>query len=156
MGHPVVARRMAHDSLLGRVPARVHRIEGELAAAEAAARYAELLAPALPLDLVMLGMGEDGHTASLFPGTPPPSPGALVVATRAPVAPHDRVTLTYEVIFAARARVLLVSGASKAARLAEVYGELMAGHPVLPAARIGPAIWTLDESAASQLPRRTP
>ncbi len=148
--------RLARESLLDHVPARVHRIEGELPASEAASRYAGVLSPALPLDVVMLGMGDDGHTASLFPGTPPPPPGAIAVATESPVAPHDRVSMTYEVIAGAAARVLLVCGLRKAARLAEVYGELMAGCPQLPIARIGPAIWMVDEAAATQLPRRTP
>jgi 6-phosphogluconolactonase len=152
---PASNYRMAYETLLGRVSARVHRIEGELPAAEGAARYAALLAPALPLDLVMLGMGEDGHTASLFPGAPEPPPGALVIASSSPVVPHDRVTMTYELIAGAGTRVLLVSGASKAPRLAEVYGELMAACPTLPVARVGPVIWMIDEAAASQLARRT-
>lgn len=152
---PASNHRMVRESLLDRAPAHVHRIEGEVGAREAASRYAQVLAPALPLDLVVLGMGEDGHTASLFPDTPEPAPGALVVATRSPVAPHDRVSLSYQVLAGAGARVLLVSGAGKAARLAEVYGELMAACPQLPAARIGPAIWMIDEAAASQLARRT-
>ncbi len=152
---PASNYRMAREALLDRVPAVAHRIEGELAAEEGAARYAAELANALPLDVVMLGMGDDGHTASLFPGAPEPPAGAIAVATLAPVEPHDRVTITYEVIRAARARVLLVSGGGKAARLTEAYGELMAGSPQLPVARVGHAIWMVDEAAASQLPRRT-
>jgi len=154
-GDPASNYRMARESLLDHVPARVHRIEGELPAAEAATRYAAILAGALPLDVVMLGVGNDGHTASLFPHTTDLPAGAIVVATESPVPPHDRVTMTYEVIRGAGARVLLVCGSSKAARLAEVYGELMAGCPQLPIARVGPTIWMMDEAAASQLPRRT-
>ncbi|HUS63289.1 MAG TPA: 6-phosphogluconolactonase [Kofleriaceae bacterium] len=149
---PASNHRMARESLLDLVPADVHRIEGERPPEEAAARYADTLAPALPLDVVVLGMGDDGHTASLFPDTPEPRAGTLVVATRAPVAPHERVTLTYGAIAAAQTRVLLVSGAGKAARLAEVFAQLAAGRPVLPAARVAPAIWMIDHAAASELP----
>jgi 6-phosphogluconolactonase len=152
---PASNYRMARETLLDKVPACVHRIEGELPAAEAASRYASELEPALPLDVVMLGMGDDGHTASLFPGIAEPPPGAIAVATESPAPPRHRVTLTYEVIRGAGARVLLVCGDGKAARLAEVYGELMAAHPQLPIARVGPAIWMIDEAAASQLARRT-
>lgn len=149
---PASNHRMARESLLDQVPAEVHRIEGERPPDEAAARYADTLAPALPLDVVVLGMGDDGHTASLFPDTPEPRPGALVIATRAPIAPHDRVTMTYGAIAAAQTRIILVSGAGKAARLAEVFAQLAAGQPVLPAARVAPAIWMIDHAAASELP----
>ena len=69
--HPDSNYRMANDAWFSRVPlpaSNVHRIEGELDTVEAAARYAVELGEQ-PLDLVLLGIGEDGHTASLFPGT---------------------------------------------------------------------------------------
>lgn len=150
---PASNHRMARESLLDHVPARAHRIEGERPPADAAARYADAIATALPLDVVILGMGEDGHTASLFPDSAEPPAGALAVATRSPVAPHDRVTLTYAALAAAGARVLLVSGAAKAARLAEVHAQLTDGRPTLPAARAGATLWMIDAAAAAQLPR---
>jgi 6-phosphogluconolactonase len=153
--HPASNHRMARESLLDQVPAEVHRIEGERPPAEAAERYADLIAPALPLDVVMLGMGDDGHTASLFPGAPEPRPGALVVAATAPVAPRDRVTLTYDALAASAVRVLLVAGAAKADRLAEVYQQAVAGRPTLPAARASATIWAVDHAAAARLPTIT-
>ena len=113
---------MARAALLEHVPVgSVHRIEGERGAAEAAARYqAELRRQlgqgAFPaLDLVLLGLGTDGHTASLFPGSP-----ALLERTRwavaAPGPPPstERITLTVPVLERARAALFLVVGADKA------------------------------------------
>ncbi len=148
--------KAARESLLDHVPVaanHVHRIEGELPPAEAAARYAQLIAAALPLDVVVLGMGDDGHTASLFPGEPEPPAGAVVAATHSPVAPHDRVTLTLEAIRASPTVILQATGAGKAVRLAQVHAELRLGKPTFPAASIGPAIWMIDEAAGSQIPR---
>lgn len=98
---------------------QVHRIHGELPQAEAAElATAELRAvtrtPAdrLPvLDLVLLGMGEDGHVASLFPETEPT--GAVYRAVTGPKPPPQRVTLDFDVLAAARAVWILVSGAGK-------------------------------------------
>jgi 6-phosphogluconolactonase len=149
--------RMASDSLLvpARVPPeRVRRMEGELPPEEAAKKYEEALrarfgeTPAL--DLVLLGLGADGHTASLFPGT-----AALeetrrwVVPNEAPVEPKGRLTLTLPVLNAAKKVLFLVAGADKAQA---VERALRAGD--VPAARVRPAgelVWVLDESAASRL-----
>jgi 6-phosphogluconolactonase len=118
--------RMAEQTLLAHATgALVHRIEGELGAREAADRYDALLRDRLGdvvLDVVLLGIGEDGHTASLFPGNP-----ALAEHERAAVAVHDapkpppeRVSLTLPVLRAARACLLLAGGEGKAAPLARV------------------------------------
>jgi len=150
--------RMAREALFDRiaVPERnVHRMLGELSAAEAARRYAIELGDA-PLDLVLLGMGDDGHVASLFPGTPAlERPEAPVVPNHAPVAPHSRVTLSLPVINAASSVLLMVTGGGKAARLKEVFDQRRSGTPVLPAARVRPAqgecVWHVDEAAAKLL-----
>jgi 6-phosphogluconolactonase len=149
--------RMAREALLGRVPIpdeNVHRIEGELSAAVAASRYAATLGTS-PLDLVLLGMGEDGHVASLFPGREELVSRASVLPAHAPVAPHERVTLGLGVINAARAVLLLVTGASKASRVLDVFTERRDGRSELPAARVSPQRgalhWFLDEAAAAHL-----
>ncbi len=151
---PASNYRMACEALVDHLPmppAQLVRIAGELGPAEAAARYAAIVAAAPRLDLVLLGMGDDGHVASLFPDTAEPEDDTIAIATRSPIAPHQRVSLTLRAIAAARTVVLLVSGAAKAARLAAVHAELRAGRPVLPAARIGPAIWLVDEAAAQAI-----
>lgn len=150
--------RMAQNALLAHVdlsPAQVHRIEAERGAAVAAAAYARVLGAA-PLDLVLLGMGEDGHTASLFPGRPELDEAeASVVAARAPVWPHERVSMTLPVIAGARLAWFLVAGAGKAPRLAQVFAEIERGERVLPAARVQPTdgelAWFLDEAAAQRV-----
>jgi 6-phosphogluconolactonase len=124
--------RMANEALLAKVPARVHRMRGETC--DAAAYEDELsnvFGTGLPqFDLVLLGLGEDGHTASLFPGDP-----ALDVTDRWVVRverpDHARLTLTLPVLSAAKAVMFLVSGASKRAALR----NLLAGADI-PAARV--------------------
>ncbi len=148
--------RAARESLLDHVPippAQIHRIEGERPPAEAASSYNVLITAAQPIDVIVLGMGDDGHTASLFPGESDPPEGALAAATHGPVPPHKRVTLTLPAIRAARTVILQVTGANKAKRLAQVYAELEAGTPTFPVAKIGPAIWMIDEAAAALIPR---
>ncbi len=154
--------RMAHEALLSRVPvpaANVHRIEGELASAdEAADRYEEVLLrefDALPrFDWIFLGLGADGHTASLFPGTMAAVENKkLVAAAPAPDRKTRRATLTFPVLNAAKKAVFLVSGAEKA----EAARRALEGAPgsACPASLVSPlrgeALWLLDAAAASKL-----
>ncbi len=149
---------MVHDVLLSRVaiPERnIHRIEGERPPAEAARVYEEVLADE-PLDLILLGMGEDGHTASLFPDTPALGQSeSRVIATVAPVAPVDRVSLTLRTINDAGVVRFWVSGAAKAEALAEVFRQYAGESPSLPAARVSPRsaalCWFVDVAAAEKL-----
>jgi 6-phosphogluconolactonase len=120
--------RLARETLLeGAVeldPARVHRMEGELGPERGAARYADLLREHAPieqelavLDVIVLGIGPDGHVASLFPGasTLDADPGELCLGVYdSPKPPPERITLTLAVLRAARRCVLLATGASKA------------------------------------------
>jgi 6-phosphogluconolactonase len=105
------------------------------------------------IDVVHLGMGPDGHTASLFPGAPTldAAPGVLVMATEDPngVNPHPRLTLTLPAINSARAAVFTVAGASKAAAVA----ALVRGDD-LPAARVhaGRTLWLVDGAARADAP----
>ncbi len=128
------------------VPAgQIHRIEGERDPAEAAADYAALLPP--QLDLVLLGMGDDGHTASLFPGTRGLELGGRVIANEVPQQRTWRVSFTFDEINAARQRWLLVTGAAKAPVLAQV--ERGAGQ--YPVERVEAPVWYLDAAAAADL-----
>src|SRR6266550_5330141 len=92
--------RMVKESLLDRVaPATVYRMPAELRPDEGADAYAAVVANVAPLDLVLLGVGEDGHVASLFPGHPLLSATGLTAGIReSPKPPPDRVTLTLEAI----------------------------------------------------------
>ncbi len=94
-------------------PAHNHHVpEAELGADIAAPRYAKAIAPLLPIDLALLGMGEDGHTASLFPGHS--HPDATVVAVHgAPKPPAERVSLGYAALNGADTVCFLVTGAAK-------------------------------------------
>jgi 6-phosphogluconolactonase len=162
-GDPQSNYRMARETLLdpARVPAaNVVRWRGEDPDLDAAARDYEAAltrgASAPWIDLALLGLGPDGHTASLFPGT-----SALAEADRLAVALDvaemgtRRLTLTYPALCGARDVCFLVTGRDKAPALASV---VVAGH--LPAARIvrraGPVTIFCDEAAASALAARKP
>jgi 6-phosphogluconolactonase len=105
------------------------------------------------IDLIHLGMGPDGHTASLFPGAPTldAEPGVLVAATEDPngVNPHPRLTLTLPAINSARTAVFTVAGASKA----DAVAALLRGDD-LPAARVhaGRTLWLVDGAARADAP----
>jgi 6-phosphogluconolactonase len=156
--------RMARDTLLARVsvPVRnVHRMIGEgdavanarLYEGELRSFFGEGSVPAF--DLVMLGLGDDGHTASLFPATPAlEERGAWVVANWIEKLGAYRLTLTAPVINHAAHVMFVVSGAGKAGRLSEVLNGLP--EPLrLPAQLIRPAggtlEWFIDRAAASKL-----
>ncbi len=84
----------------------------ELGADAAALDYAEAIAPLLPIDVALLGMGEDGHTASLFPGHTHP-PQRVVPVHHAPKPPDDRISLSYQTLTQAASICLLVTGKGK-------------------------------------------
>lgn len=135
---------MARAALLDHVaPASVHRIAGELGAEPAANAYDAVVASLQPLDLVLLGVGEDGHTASLFPGSPALSaPGWVAPVHGAPKPPPDRVTLTLAALRGARRVIVLATGAGKAAAVDR------AGRAEVPAGMVPGAEWILDAAAA--------
>jgi len=152
--------RMAREALLDHVPiGSVHRMRGELPPDEAAAAYEEELkgffweVPPV-LDLVMLGIGEDGHTASLFPGTPALGvTDRLAVANRVAKMETTRLTLTVPVLNAAWEVRFLVAGGGKADALAEIL-EGEADPHAYPAKLVRPPggpTWMVDRDAASSL-----
>ncbi len=107
-------------------------------------------------DLVLLGMGPDGHTASLFPGQPEvvtPSTQLVSAVFNSPKPPSTRLTFTYKLINMARQVVFLVGGESKAPAIAELFGAPSTAER-LPAGKVQPAgklLWVVDEAAASLL-----
>lgn len=160
--------RQAYESLLSKVAipqSNIHRVPGELDPTSASKQYAEVLKSFSDegfdfprFDLVYLGMGEDGHTASLFPGSPVEAHQPVIAVTaNYQDRPAHRVTLTQTVFNQARMIVFMVTGEKKAETLAEVLSDRY--NPAqYPAQRIDPKdgqlIWLLDDSAASKLPRK--
>jgi 6-phosphogluconolactonase len=138
---------MAHETLLERVhPGTVHRMPGELGAEAAAELYDGVVRASSPLDLVLLGIGPDGHTASLFPGNPAlRATGCAVAVHDAPKPPPDRVSLTLEALRAARRVVVIVTGADKAEALR------LAQRGEVPSGMIPGAEYLADRAAAALL-----
>jgi 6-phosphogluconolactonase len=158
--HPDSNYRMARQTLLSPlgVPAeRLHRMPADAGDLSAAARQYEQtirrLVPAgsdgIPVfDLILLGVGHDGHTASLFPGSPALAVrDQLVVSCEVPALRTWRMTMTLPLLQAARRIVFLVTGAEKADIMAQVLGP-PAGPGLLPAAGVrgaaGLVAWVLD------------
>jgi 6-phosphogluconolactonase len=141
--------RAAESAWLDRVPiprAQLHPIPAEQGAEPAAAAYEPIVAAALPFDLALLGMGEDGHTASLFPGHEV-CPGPLVMPVHdAPKPPPDRVSLTPSALCRSRRMLVLVTGAGK--RPAVARWQAGDGLPVSRVAVGGNAMVLLDRAAA--------
>ena len=144
--HPDSNYRIARQALLDTVsPATVHRIPGELGPDEAAEAYDAIVGALAPLDVVLLGAGEDGHTASLFPGHPEVQAKGWAVGVRnAPKPPPDRVTLTLPALQGARRVIVLATGAGKADAVAR------ARRGEVPSGMIAGALWLLDRAAAGQ------
>ena len=158
----------ARDMLLSRVPildSNIHRVKTELGPAEASRDYSLTLkgfaSPPLDVprfDLVYLGMGDDGHTASLFPGSPVHVTQPVIpVTANYQDRPANRVTMTQLVFNQARMIVFMATGEKKAVTLAEVLSDRY-NPEKYPAQRINPQdgemIWLVDDSAAGKLPRK--
>lgn len=138
--------RSANESLLSKVPvptAQVHRIRGEEFEA-AVVPYAALLPNRF--DIVLLGMGEDGHTASLFPGTESLNATARVLfVDQSPKPPPCRITLGLTAINASRHVAFMVTGRGKADALAKALRQVLGTRgDELPAALVKPVDGTLD------------
>lgn len=158
--HPESNYGMARRELLSKVPVtRFYRMRGEEDVVEEAARYDRILREEFQLgsngvprfDLMLLGMGDDGHTASLFPDSPLlQEKSRLVADVYVPEKQADRLTLTLPVINNSRICMFMVEGAGKHNSLSRVLNILT--DPVLPAQLVRPAagelIWITDEKAA--------
>ncbi len=162
--------RMAREAMLARVPLaenQVHRMRGELVATDAASQYEheiarvfELRPGAMPVfDVQSLGIGNDGHTASLVPGSPAlDERSRLVVANPIEGLRTLRITMTFPVLLASRLLVVLVTGAGKAAAMADIFRP-GARAQVTPAVRLRDTPnrlwWIVDREAVAQLDRET-
>jgi 6-phosphogluconolactonase len=160
--HPDNNGRLVRRTLLDHVPARFHPVPWEAdSPQEAARRYEETLRGflrredgSLRPDVVVLGLGPDGHCASLFPGTEAlEERDRLYVATRVPKLDAWRLTATLPLLHAAHRIVYIVTGDHKARAVAEA----LEGVPGSPAGRVmegeAEVTWFLDRGAASQLDR---
>lgn len=165
--HPESNFRMTREAMLDRVPLKpeqIHRMEGELEPEVAAARYESLLRNTFRLegaetprfDLVQLGMGDDGHTASLFPHTEAiHEMSRLVTANKVPQKDTWRITLTWPVINQASSVFFLIGGANKAELVKEVFTgprdpERLPSQLIWPSSGILTLV--LDKDAAALLP----
>jgi 6-phosphogluconolactonase len=143
--------RMAKESLVDRVPlpsGNIFRIRGEIAPEDAAHEYEEMLAtvaarfsePRYVHDLILLGMGPDGHTASLFPGSPAlAETGRNVIPARGPKPPPQRITMTFPLLNAARRVCFLINDAAKI----PLVEKISAGDLSYPAAQVQPVNGTV-------------
>ncbi len=168
--HPESNYKQALDHLLGHIPAileNIHRIKGELSPDEAVSDYIQVLSgfaqgkyPWPVFDVALMGMGEDGHTASLFPGTVEPLETVTLVIqvnTAYQDRPSRRITLTAAVFNSSRNVIFLVTGEKKAKTLEIALSDRR--DPVnIPVQRIKPThgntIWYVDSEAAKFLKER--
>lgn len=160
--HPDSNYRMTREAMLSKAPVppeNIHPVPADGSPEEAARRYehtlrevygAPTLDPARPLfDITLLGLGADGHTASLLPGQPVLEERTRWVMAVSHGRPEIRITMTYPAINSSRRIAFLVTGREKAAILSTVRGA----DSALPAARVRPVgelIWFTDKAAAGQ------
>jgi 6-phosphogluconolactonase len=151
---------LAYTSLLSEVPIspdNVHAVDTQAGSPEAAAEAYESTVKSVlggqNFDLILLGMGSDGHTASLFPGKPALDETQKLVTASAPgilPPPVDRVTFTYPLINAANQVAFLAAGADKA----EMIKQALDGGDI-PAAKVNPTsgelVWFIDKAASTQI-----
>jgi 6-phosphogluconolactonase len=155
--------RMAKETLLDHIPIpceNVYPIDGTSDPETSALSYSSAIGTER-FDLILLGMGEDGHTASLFPSTPNlRADTRRVIATRSPLPPVHRISLSLGTINASRKAIFLVFGEAKSARIADVMDQLNQSKPILPAAMVNPPggalLWFMDYAAASRLDSAIP
>lgn len=164
--HPDSNYRMTREAMLAKVPVppeNIHPVPADGTPDEAALRYERdlqaayggaTLDPARPLfDITLLGLGTDGHTASLLPGEPVLQEQKHWVAAVSHGRPEVRVTMTYPAINSSRYVAFLVTGKDKA----EIFRSIRAGGSDVPAARVRPAgelVWFVDAAAAGAVPVR--
>jgi len=160
--HPESNYRMTREAMLAKAPVpseNIHPVPADGTPEQAAARYertlreaygATVLDPARPLfDLTLLGLGADGHTASLLPGEPVLRERERWVAAVSHGRPEVRITMTYPAIESSRQVAFLVAGKDKAA----IFKAIRAGGSEVPAARVRPVgdlIWFVDRAAAGE------
>jgi 6-phosphogluconolactonase len=166
--HPQSNYRMVHEAMLSRAPVppeNIHPVPVDGPPAEAAERYQRILQEAYgavildshrPLfDVTLLGLGSDGHTASLLPGDPVLEERQRWVAAVSHGRPEVRITTTYPVIESSRRVAFLVAGQEKTA----ILQAIRAGTSRVPAARVKPVgelIWFMDRAAAGEERARAP
>jgi 6-phosphogluconolactonase len=166
--HPESNYRMTRETMLSKAPVppeNVHPIPTDGDPDDAARRYERMLQqaygaatldPARPLfDITLLGLGADGHTASLLPGEPVLEERESWVAAVAHGRPEIRITMTYPAIESSRRVAFLVAGKEKA----EIFSAIRAGDSDVPAARVRPVgelFWFVDRTVAGErrMPRR--
>ncbi|MES9899142.1 MAG: 6-phosphogluconolactonase [Sedimenticola sp.] len=152
--HPERNSRMAAETLLSKVPIpadQIHPIPAELGAERGAELYSKTIHSALPFDLVLLGIGEDGHTASLFPDHEESAATPVIAVHQAPKPPADRISLSSTTLGNCRQLIYLVSGTGKQTAV----HRWMEGDP-LPVSRIqsmGESEVLIDRDA---MPANTP
>ena len=160
---PASNYRMARETLLDALPihpSHIHPIPTDAPTPEEGARrYEEILrehfGEGTPrFDLMLLGVGDDGHTASLFPGSPAlTEQERLVVVTQAPSTPTTRISLTFPVLDAARGTIVLAAGASKRPIIRAIIDDPEGARALYPAARLAPEgtlTWMLVSEAGGQ------
>jgi 6-phosphogluconolactonase len=161
--HPDSNYRMTREAMLGKAPIpaeNIHPVPTDGTPEDAARRYEQILQeaygastldPARPLfDITLLGLGQDGHTASLLPGEPELKERKRWVVAVSHGRPEVRITMTYPAIESSRYVVFLVAGREKTA----ILSAIRAGGSQVPAARVRPVgelFWFLDKAAAGEI-----